>query len=280
MDDTLPAQNQPAVEDNSVAAPPAAEPSAPAQGQTSEPTVPGTQAQESSSEVTAPAAPVAEQQTAPAEPERQPQMRPAERTIKQLKGELRQAREQLATVPLPQQLPQPPKLSELVQGRESLDPNELDQLGQKVYEQGAQTARGTNGLEVAQLRREMVIRDAINETDKTAAQLPNEFKELNPNDATFNPALEAKIVNRYQKEAVRNNTFDPSVKLADIAKEEVEFYREATEHGKAQSSAALTSQADQAAVTPTSSTPAPDKSFDEMSLAQQEAFLRAKGHDI
>lgn len=273
MDDTLPAQNVPAVEDNSVAAPPAAEPS------TSEPTVPETPAQEPSSEVTAPAAPVAEQQPAPAEPERQP--RPAQRRIQELVQQNKQLKEQLVTAPLPQQLPQSPKLSELVQGRESLDPGELDQLGQKVYEQGAQTARGNNGLEVAQLRQEMVIRDAINETDKTAAQLPNEFKELNPSDtATFVPALEAKIVNRYQKEAVRNGTFDVSVKLADIAKEEVEFYREATEHGKAQSSAALTSQADQAAVTPTSATPAPDKSFDEMSLSQQEAYLRAQGRDI
>lgn len=272
MDDTLPAQNVPAVEDNSVAAPPAAEPT------TSEPTVPETVAQEPSSEVTAEAAPVSEPQPAPAEPERQP--RPAQRRIQELVQQNKQLKEQLVAAPVPQISPQPPKLSELVQGRESLDPSELDQLGQKVYEQGAQIARSTNGLEVAQLRQEMVIRDAINETDKTAAQLPNEFKELNPNDSGFNPALEAKIVNRYQKEAVRNGTFDPSVKLADIAREEVEFYREATEYGKAQSSAALTAQADQAAVTPTSATPAPDKSFDQMSLAQQEAYLRAQGHDI
>lgn len=289
MDDTLPAQNAPAVEDNSVAAPPAAEPSTEVQtevqGQTSEPTVPDTNAQESSSGDTAPAAPVAEQQPAPAEPERQP--RPAERKIRELVQQNKQLREQLVTPPLPQTPPQAPKLSDLVQGRESLDPAELDQLGQEVYQQGAQAASGRTGLEVAQLRQEMVIRDAINETDKTASELPLEYKELNPHDPTFNPALEAKIVARYQKEAVRPNPmnpqqrlFDASVKLADVAKEEVEFFREATEYGKAQSSAALSSHADEAAVTPTSATPAPDKSFDEMSLEQQEAHLRAQGHDV
>lgn len=274
MEDTLPAQNAPAVEDNSVAAPPAAEPTTSVEP-TQEPAV----AQEPSSEVTTPPVePVASPEPEPVQPERQP--RPAERRIQELVQQNKQLKEQLVTAPVPQISPQPPKLSELIQGRESLDPAELDQLGQQVYAQGAQVARSTNGLEVAQLRQEMVIRDAINETDKTAAQLPNEYKELNPNDTGFNPALEAKIVSRYQKEAVRNGTFDPSVKLADIAKEEVEFYREATEYGKAQTSAALATQADQAAVTPTNATPTPDKTFEQMSLPEQEAYLRAQGHDI
>lgn len=219
------------------------------------------------------------------EPERQP--RPAQRRIQELVQQNKQLREQLVNVPIPPAPPQAPKLSELVQGREQLMPEELDQLGQQVYQQGAQAAKGTSGLEVAQLRQEMIMRDAINETDKTASQLPLEYKELNPNEPSlFNPALERKIVERYQKEAVRPDpatgrlVFDPSVKLADVARDEVEFYREATEYGKAQTTASLATLADHAAVTPTSATPAPDKSFDNMSLSEQEAYLRAQGHDI
>lgn len=264
---------EPAVEDNSPQASPPSEPT------TSEPQQPD-EGQPSAPAEPAPAEPVPE--PANEAPERQP--RPAESRIKGLLQENKDLREQLSTIPAPGQSPQAPKLSDLFQGKEQIMPDELDKAGQEVWQEGAQTARGLNSLEVAQLRQEMVIRDAINETDKTAAQLPSEYEELNPKSSNYNPALDRKIAETYQQRAVRDvngvKTLDPSVKLADVAKNEVEFYREATESGKAQTSNTLASQADESAITPTSTTPAPDKSFEDMSLKEQEAYLRAKGHDV
>jgi len=239
-------------------------------------------AQEPSSDVTAEAAPAAEEPAA--EPERQPSR--AERTIRQKDGiiknlseELRQYRDQ-ASVP-PPEVPQP-RLSELVQGKESLDPQELDQMGQQV----AQAAKVNTDLKYQQLANRMVINEAITEAEKDAAVAMNTYDELNDSKDSYVPDLEKKIEARYRREAFVPNPLNPTqkllnpnVKLADIAKEEVEAFRQAAEYGKAQTNATLATQADNSAVTPTATAPV-EKSFEEMSLPEQEAYLRAKGHDV
>lgn len=225
-------------------------------------------------------------QPAPADPARQP--RPAERKIRDLLTENKELRGQLGTDPLPQISPQPPRLSDQFAGRADLDPAELDQAGANTFRQGAQIGQGIATLEVAKLRKEMVEREAINDADVTASRLPNEYPELNPSGGTYNEALDAKITRDYQTRAVRVNPItgrkeiDPSVKLSDIAKENVEFFRSAAEAGKAQSSATLSSQADSAAITPSpgGEVSGTDVPFEQKPLAEQEAILRAKGHDI
>ena len=280
------AEAQPAPASPASEAQPAAPPAEPA-APTSEPAAPAEPAPAPSPapEPAQPAPQPAEPAPAPA-PEHQP--RPAERKIRDLIAENRELKSQVDLGPLPSISPQAPKLSDQFAGATELDPAELDKAGAQVFQRGAQIGQGIAALETAKLRSEMVQRDAINETDATVSRLPSEYPELNPADKnSYNEALDAKITRTYQERAVRTNPLtgkkelDPTVKLADIAKEEVEFARSMAEHGKAQSSATLTSQADSSALTPTSPAEAPSNvPFEQKSLAEMAAELKAKGHDI
>ena len=261
-------QTTTAVEENSPAVTPAVEPT------TSVDTTDVTP----STEVQAPV--VSE---APAvEAERPPR---AERRIQELSAKLREATAQPQYMPSSSQSPTAPKLSELLAGQETIDPAELDKLGQQMYQQGAQTSQGYNSLEVQALRAELAQKDAVNNYSSDERNLPTMFDELNPNSKSYSDLLDGKIAREYQARAVRLDAqgrtwIDPSVKLADIAAENVELARASAEHGRAQTATNLRTQADNSAVTPTSEAVAPSKSFDDMSLKEQETYLRAKGHNI
>jgi hypothetical protein len=219
------------------------------------------------------------------EAERQPSR--AERRINQLTGQLKQVTaSQQATVPLPTVSPQVPRLSEMLQGRESIDPAELDQIGQRVVQGAVQTARGLNSLEVQQLRQEITQQRAVDEVEKDAAILPVQYDELNPDSPKYNPILEEKIEAAFKARAVVRNPYnpsqvmvDPSVRLSDVAKDYVEVARAAAEQGRSQTNAALAQQVDTGALTPTTNTVA-EKSVADMSLAEHEAYLKAKGYDL
>jgi len=274
-------------------APPAVEPVVQPAAEDSSPQ-PSPVAQTNTSDVPAPAGP-AEQapinEPAPEAPESpsEPQPSRLDKRIDQVESKrdgydnvlsnLKQIRDQ-ASAPVPE-MPQP-RLSELVQGKESIDPAELDQLGQRV----AQASSVNADLKYQQLANRVVINEFINETEKDAAVISNSYDELKDGNPA-SKALEQRIVSRYQREALIPNPLNPNQlvlnpkapRLADIAKEEVEAWRQAVESGKAQTNAALATQADNSAVTPTSDTPV-EKSFQDMSLPEQEAYLRAKGHDV
>lgn len=242
-------------------------------------------AQEPSSEVTAPAAPAAAEPNPVTEPQpsrldkRIDQLEQKSAGINNVLGNLKQLRDQ-ASSPVPE-MPQP-RLSDLVQGKDSLDPAELDQLGQQV----AQASRANADLRYQQLANRVAINEFINEAEKDAAVVESQYDELKDNSPAKN-VLEAKIQARYQREALIPNPLNPNQlvlnpkapRLADIAREEVEAWRQAVEQGKAQTNAVLATQADNSAVTPTSDTPV-EKSFDDMTLQEQETYLRSKGHDI
>lgn len=272
VSETPHAPEQVAVEDNSPQPTPVAEPI------TSEPPAPEGPAEEAPINEPAPVAPQSET-------ERQPSR--AERRINQLTGQLKElTATQQVTAPIPGLSPQAPKLSELVQDQESLTPEQLDQLGQKVYESAAQTAKGLNSLEVQQLRHELTQQRAVDEVEKQAAILPTQFEELNPDSPKYNPVLEQKIEAAYKQRAVIQNPYnpsikmvDPSVRLADVAQDYIEVARAAAQAGQAQTTATLATQSDNSAVTPTSDTPV-QKSFEDMSLPEQETWLRAHGRDV
>lgn len=280
MDDQAPAleaQNAPAVEDNSPTTSPVAEPT------TSESTE--TVAQESTSVDTAAAEPVAD---APVEAERQPTR--AERRINQLTGQLKElTASQQTTTPIPQIPSQTTSLSDQI-------PTTTDEYGQQVVDTQAleqlvqsreQAVRGMNTLEVQQLRHELTQQRAVDEVEKEAAVLPNQYDELNPDSPKYIPALEDKIEAAYKARAVIQNPYNPSqrminpsVKLSDVAKDFIDVARAAAEQGKALTTATLAQQQDTSAITPTSDAPEEEKPFADLPLAEQERILRAKGHQI
>lgn len=257
-----------AVEDNSPQPSPVAEPTT--STTTQEPVAEPTQTE------TAPAAEPQEQVV-----ERQPSR--AERRIQQLTGQLKEfTAAQQASAPIPTLTPQAPRISDLLQGQESVDPAELDRL----VERREQAVRGMNALEVQQLRHELTQQRAVDEIEKEASILPTQYEELNPDSPRFNPILEQKIEAAYKQRAVITNPYnpnmkmvDPSVRLSDVARDFIEVARAAAQQGSAQTNAALAQQVDNSAITPTTGAPS-EKSFDDMSLAEQEAYLRAKGYNI
>lgn len=227
--------------------------------------------------------------TQPTEPVAERQPTRAERRIQQLTGQLRQVTAaQQSPMPLPTVTPQVPRLSEMLQGRDSVDPAELDKIGQQMVQQAAQSARGLNSLEVQQLRQELTQQRAVDEVEKVAAVLPVQYPELDPDSPDYDPLLEAKIESAYKARAVVQNPYNPRQVmvvpdagrlLEQTAKDYVEVARAAAERGKAQTNATLAQQMDTSAITPTTST-VEEKSVDDMSLAEHEAYLRAKGYNI
>lgn len=262
-----PATATPAVEANSPTVTPTAEPTT-----SVEPTVTPTE----------PASPDPVVQEPVVEPERPPR---AERRIQELSAKLKEATAQSGYVPQANQSLTAPKLSELIGNQESIDPDQLNKLGNDMYQQGAQTGRGLSSLEVQALRAEIQQKDAVSNYSTDEKLLPTMFDELNDKSDSYNSVLDAKIAKVYQERAVKQTAdgriwIDPSVKLADVAQDLVELARSSAESGKAQTLSNLQTLADNSAVTPSSDAAPPSKSFDDMSLKEQESYLRAKGHDV
>lgn len=287
MDDNAPApqaateQVAPvAVEDNSPQPTPVAETN------TSETPAPEGTAEQAQINEPAPEAPQSESERQPSRIDRRVEQldRKAE-ALKNLSGQLKELTQAEQPTPQLPNLPSPSqKVSEMLQGQESIDPVELD----KLVEQREQAVRGLSSLEVQQLRQEIVQQRAVDGVEKVAAILPTQYDELNPDSPKYNPLLEEKIETAFKARAVVRNPYNPKQTmvvpdaeqvLASVAKDYVEVARAAAEQGKAQTNATLAQQADNSAVTPTTDTPV-EKSFDDMSLAEQEAYLKAKGHDI
>lgn len=280
MDDTAPAPQAdaqvasvPAVEDNSPQSSPVADTN------TSVEAAPAGEAEQAPINEPAAVEPQTDTEHQPSRLEKRiDQLENKKAGIDNVLGNLRQYREQ-ASAPVPE-VPLP-RLSELVAGKDSLDPAELDQMGQQV----AQASTVNADLKYQQLATRVAINEAINEAEKDAAVVTNTYDELKEGNPA-QPVLDKRITERFQREAFVPNPLNPAqrilnpnVRLADIAKEEVEAWRQAVELGKSQTNAALATQVDNSAITPTSDAPV-EKSIEEMSLAEHEAYLRAKGYNV
>ena len=256
-DTTTQAVTQTAVEDNS---------------QTVAPTVEPTTSVEA---VEATVAPVVEAERPPR----------AERRIHQLSAQLKEANERPSYVPQSLPTPQAPKLSEMFAGQDSIEPEQLDKYGAQLYQQGAQSSSGLSSLEVQALRNEIQQKDAINNYSRDETLLASKFTELNPDSDDYIPLADEKIAKAFKERAVRQNQdgsiwVDPSVKLADVAADYIEAVRAGEERGKARSTSKLSDLADNSALQPNTESVQEAKSFENMSVKEMEAHLRAKGHDL
>jgi len=267
--DTTTATTTPAVEDNSPVATPPTEPT------TSAPTVdaPASDAPQ----VATPEAPAPE--ALAVEPERPSR---AQSRIQELSAKLKEAGTQPSYVPQFTQSPTAPKLSELVAGQDSINPEQLDQLGNQVFQQGAQTGQGLSSLEVQALRQEMAQKEAINNYSSDEVRVEQLIKDAGLDG---NSVLDAKIAKEYQARAVKQTPdgriiIDPNVRLTDIAKENIELAKSSAETGRAQTSANLEALQDNGAVIPNSDAVAPPKAFEDMTLKEMEAHLRTQGRDV
>lgn len=261
-----PAENPVAVEDNSAPVSPAEQPTTSAE-----------------TPVETPAEPVEPAPTTPVEAEHQP-ARPAERRIRDLASENKRLVEENAKLlsQAPTQSPQTPKLSDLVAGRDSIDPTDLDRIGEQFVAQNGQAAAT---LEVSKLRFEMQQEKAASQFQSDVRKIEKLYPELNEDAPEYNPVIAEKIQKNWEARAIQVNplnpkikTINPNVRLSDVAADFMEVAKAAGAHGQQQASAALADHQDTAAVTPNASSPQPEKDFTELSLSEMEAKLKSQGY--
>ena len=193
------------------------------------------------------------------ETERQ-QQRPAARKIQKLLEENKQLKELIGQPSTPEFSPITPqnqKLSELVQGKDSIMPEELDKIAD---EYAAQKANGLVDLKVQQLEQKLVQQEAYKNLEMDTQKLETEplFEEY--------PELIETITDAWKKLAVKEtpNTFnpslppirtlDPKVRLTDVAQGYLNAVKIAAERGTAKQQESVAKLVDNASVTPTQET--------------------------
>lgn len=220
----------------------------------------------------------------PQETERQPE-RPAQRRIRELVNEnKRLVEENSRFYQQPTQPQQAPKLSEMLNGRDQIDPSELDQIGQQYAAQAGQAAAS---LEVAKLRTEMQQKEAVSQYENDQRALEREYPELNPDSDLYNPVLEKAIAENWRKQAIQTNPYNaqvkqinPAVRLSDVAKDFMEVAQAAAIRGQAQANESVARTVDTSAITPNAQSARDDTPFENKSLAEMERDLRSRGYKI
>lgn len=195
----------------------------------------------------------------------------AERRIRQLAEENKQLRSQSNQfAPSPQQPPQ-----------QMFEPGaeySVDEVQQKV----AQAAQSIALPQVEQLRQEFETKEALRNFDADLEVITTKYPEL-ADDSPIAPALEAEIEQEYKSKAYRLVGFDPitnqpqyridpSVRLADIAKQKVDLARAIATQSSADMKNAVARTADTSALKPSGAT-RENKPFAAKSVAEMEAEL-------
>lgn len=221
------------------------------------------------------------------ETEEQPeQSEQTEEEAKPTRQEKRQSRlaqinEQLSQQPAErQQLQQQPtqqerkRLSELLQGRDEVQPEELDQIA----DQWATQHSGIGNVD-AIVDMKLAQRDAYNNARNEVVEVMGR-DEFNPDSDSYNPNLEQATLRTWEKAArvqydQNGNvvSFDPTVSLREIADQFLEVGQSYANKKLTDTNATLSQQADEGAVTGGTQVAKSKKSFSDMSIEEMEAQL-------
>lgn len=209
--------------------------------------------------------------------EHQPE-RPAQRRIRELVSENKRLQEEQSRfLQMPTGSQPTQKFSDMVQGREEIDPAELDKL---AGDYAAQTGGATASLEVAKLRFEMSQDKAVNQYESDQVRVEATYPELNPDSDKYNPVLERAIAETWKNEAVQTQNglrqINQSVRLTDVAKRYMDAIQSAVERNPSSS----TNQTDTLSVTPNATPAREDVAFDDLSLAEQRKYLKSQGYKV
>lgn len=201
-------------------------------------------------------APINEPAADETEPERKPTR--AERRIRDLVDENKRLSEQSNQLPQSFQAPPVPVL----------------QPGEEISQEDYQAHVVQAADAIAGLRTQQQIQNlkAEMQLERDVEILPKEYPQLDENSPEYNPVLIEKIEKAYKERAFRNGQVDPSVRLADVAKDFVEVAQSAANKSSADMKNAVARTADESALPPNSSVKA-DKPFAEKSIEEMEAEL-------
>lgn len=140
---------------------------------------------------------------------------------------------------------------------------------ERLQQDVVQTA---NAIASLQTQNQIQQFEARANLDRDIEVLPAKFPELDENSPNYNPVLEEKIEAAYKARAFKNGQLDPSVRLADVAKDFIDVARSAATQSSAEMKNAVAKQADESAVRPTTATRA-EKAPSDMSIEELEAKL-------
>lgn len=108
--------------------------------------------------------------------------------------------------------------------------------------------------------------------DRDVEVLPKQYPELDENSPEYNPVLIEKIESAYKARAFNNGSLNPSVRLADVAKDFVDVARAAAKQSTTEMKNAVAKTADTTAVRPGAGV-RQEKDASEMSIEELEQKL-------
>lgn len=119
--------------------------------------------------------------------------------------------------------------------------------------------------------------EARSNLDRDVEVITTKYPELNEDSPEYNPVLEEKIEAAFKARAFKNGQLDPTVRLADVAKDFIDVYQSAATKSSADIKNAVAKQADESAVRPTGSNKA-ERDFKDLSIKEMEERLGMVGN--
>ena len=185
------------------------------------------------------------------EPERKPSR--AERRIRELSEEVKRLKQQPDLSPFQQ--PQAPQ---------------VEPGGELTVEQYQQhVAQQADAIASLRVQQQLQQYEATKNFESDIELLPQKYPELDETSPEYNPVLVEKVSEAFKARAFNGNQVDPSVRLADVAKDYVDVARAAAKKSSADMKNAVAASADTSAIKPTA-TPSENKSASDMSIEELE----------
>ena len=142
-------------------------------------------------------------------------------------------------------------------------------LPERLQQDVVQTA---NAIASLQTQNQIQQFEARTNLDRDVEVLSTKYPELDETSSSYNPVIEEKIEAAFKARAFKNGQLDPSVRLADVAKDFIDVARSAATKSSADIKNAVAKQADESAIRPTGAQTS-DKSFSDLSIEEMESKL-------
>lgn len=203
----------------------------------------------------------------------------AERAISKLsreKKELEAERDRLLAqtsqqgphTPAPNQAPQ--QLSKMLEGKESITPEELDQIGQQYMQQAQQTVSQMVDHKLSTNEKQQQARVAAQQLDNDIEAISKDYEVLNPGSDAYDAELDEYIANEYQKSLA----VDPTTRLKDYTNTYFKNVNRLAEKNRLKTENKITQQKEESALTPNAATTEYEDDVDALADRLEKANVK------
>lgn len=162
------------------------------------------------------------------------------------------------------------RFSQMLEGREDVTPQELDNLANQYLNQNLQQLDRAVDLRLEQRLSQERARQTL-EADIQALEKNEVLQEDSELEETIVGLWRDASNARFDSEG-KLISYNPNVRLADFAEKQLKLIEKRTERGRAADKATLSQQADESAVAPSAKSK-PEKAAEEKSIAELEKEL-------